>query len=225
MPHPAGDAAFCEMMAFVPVDEAARRSLWARMTESGRHYHDAGHLADLWRLHRRLGPAAGFGSGRSAVLLASAIAYHDAVCVAGRTDNEAQSAALWMRASGAGSMEPEDRAWVADTIRASADHLAAGDACEDDEAGRLRQWFLDLDLASLGEDRRVFDANTAKLRREASVIGDEAWARGLHRFMTRLDASAAIYRSPALHALFEEPARRNIRACLQALTPVSVASS
>ncbi len=221
MPLPAGDAAFCEMMAFVPVDEAARRSLWARMTESGRHYHDAGHLAALWRLHRRLGPAAGFGSGRSAVLLASAIAYHDAVCVPGRTDNEAQSAALWMRASGTGSMEPEDRAWVADTISASADHLAAGETCGDDEAGRLRQWFLDLDLASLGADPAVFEANTAKLRREASMTDDEAWARGLRRFMTRLDGSAAIYRSPSLRALFEEPARRNIRACLGSLAAAS----
>ena len=214
----ATDAAlvFEAMMAHVPVDSARRRALWQRMTAPDRHYHDGRHLSDMWRLHERFAQRAGFDPVWSTRLVASSIAYHDAVHVAGRLDNEIRSAELWLADSQAGGIAPEDRAWVAQTIRATADHLGAV-ADEEDEGARLRRWVLDLDLASLGASASQFEDNTRRLRLEAMSMDETAWRRSLRRFMTHLAESRVIFRSPPLFEAFEAQARRNIEACLSRL--------
>lgn len=209
------EAAFADLMSFVPVRERAWSDLWHRMTDPERHYHNAHHLRDLWQLHCRSGDAEGFGSRRSTVLVASAIAFHDAVYVAGRKDNEERSADLWLKASHGGTMHDIDRLWVAETIRATSDHLASEGQSDGDLSSRLRQWFLDLDISSLGASPEIFEDNTRRLREEASSLPDDVWQSALLGFMSRLDGSPSIYRSATIRDLFEDQARTNIRACLE----------
>ena len=59
-------------------------------------------------------------------MIAAAILFHDAILVPGADDNEARSAELWRRAARRlRGFTPAEIAWVADTIRATADHLNA----------------------------------------------------------------------------------------------------
>ncbi|KQT84121.1 hypothetical protein ASG48_12215 [Aurantimonas sp. Leaf443] len=207
-------AAFAEMMAHVPVGEAERGALWRQMTAPNRHYHDAGHLADLWRLHRAYGAEVDLARPEDTSLIACAIAYHDAVVVGGACDNERRSAEQWMADRAA--MPEADRLWVAETILATADHMGSGAAIcgEAGRRARARQWMLDLDLASLGLPWPQFTANTARLRQEASHLDDAQWRGALGCFFSRLGASPTIYRLPPLHDRLERQARENIERCL-----------
>jgi hypothetical protein len=108
---------------------------------------------------------------------------------------------------------PADIAWVAATIEASAQPLRvpAGRTAE----ARLQRWFLDLDLAPLGETAPRFRANGRALRAEAQRLGRFAYAAAERRFLSAMDAAPAILCHPRLRAAFEAQARANIRAALR----------
>ena len=91
--------AFDDLLAAVPVSDGARADLRRRMAAPGRRYHGPRHLALLWARHLALGRAPGFHEPRVARLVASAIAFHDAVLEPGRAGNERASAALWREAA------------------------------------------------------------------------------------------------------------------------------
>jgi predicted metal-dependent HD superfamily phosphohydrolase len=148
-------------------------------------------------------------------LVACAIAYHDSVYDHSRSDNEDRSAEFWLRASAGSGVDDEDRQWVAQTIRATKDHLAyAPDAKAASAEARLREraraWVLDLDLTPLGEPPDVFDGNTRLLRAESGHLSDEAWEASMLAFGRRFLAAPRIYRFPELAAIFESSARRNL---------------
>jgi hypothetical protein len=129
---------------------------------------------------------------------------------------------MWMRASAQSSLSDEDRKWVADTIRATSDHLGympraeyASEQCGGNSpAARLRErariWMLDLDLTPLGCSPAEFNRATASLRREAAHLTDEEWDAGRQSFLRRICEAPQIFRSPTLAAIFEAPARSNI---------------
>jgi hypothetical protein len=78
------------------------------------------HLALLWTGHLALGRGSDLHEPRVARLVASAIAFHDAVLEPGRADNERASAALWREAAAAsGAVPAEEADWVAGTIEAT----------------------------------------------------------------------------------------------------------
>lgn len=213
---------FRALLAHVPVDEIAKAELSAMMGAEGRFYHGVGHLALLWRRHRLYAADAGLTAPDLETLIACAIAYHDCVLVSGRRDNEERSAETWMRASAGTPLTDEDRNWVADTIRATSDHLADPEASETSLAEiapqrpttlarlRARIWVLDLDLTPLGESAADFDANTDRLRREVPHLAESEWDAGRLAFLRRFSQAPQIYRSPTLAAIFEAQARANI---------------
>lgn len=202
-------SAFEALLQRVPVADAARRDLRGRLLAPDRHYHGAAHVALLWErhLHFRAGlsaPAAPWDT-----LIACAIAYHDAVYDPRRRDNEAESAALW-RATGA-AVDAEGAAWVAATIEATADHLAArAEPGLGEEGWAVRLWVLDLDLTPIGESEAVFAENTMRLRREFAHLDEASWEARRLRLLSRLAAAPRMFRSEALAAVFEAQARANI---------------
>ena len=157
-------------------------------------------------------------------LVASAIAFHDAVLEPGRAGNERASGALWREAAAAGCAVPaEEVDWVAGTIEATADHLAAAEAIL---AGcgpaaplfaRARLWVLDLDLSPLGEPSVDFARNTVLLRLGRTDLGDAAWRRQLVAFLARLHTAPRLYRTAAVGAAFEAQANANIARALSTL--------
>ena len=197
-----------ELLALVPVAAAAKNDLRARLAAPDRHYHGTAHVVLLWRRHLRYGAGLAVRDEPWNTWLACAIAYHDAIYDAARRDNEAASAALWRAA--APSFPDAGIAWVADTILATSNHLAAapepGMAAS---AWAARAWMLDLDLTPLGELPDAFDANTAALRLEYGHLSDDAWASGRQAFLRGISAAPRLFRSAVLHDAFEARARAN----------------
>jgi predicted metal-dependent HD superfamily phosphohydrolase len=212
---------FDALFAHVPLPDRAKAELSAMMTQKGRFYHALRHLAQLWRRHRLYGAAEGLNAPEIETLIACAIAYHDCVYQVGARDNEERSAEVWLHASAGSAISEADRAWVADTIRATADHLGypATPKPESDPERqwrsaplleRARVWLLDLDLTPLGEVEADFDRNTELLRLEAPNLSEAQFEAGTHGFLKQISSAPRIYRSPTLAARFEAQARANI---------------
>ena len=107
-------------------------------------------------------------------------------------------------------MSDEDRRWVADTIRATADHLAYPDPAADAPLReRARLWLLDLDLTPLGEADADFDRNTELLRCEVPHLSEAQYDAGRLGFLRKIAAAPRVYRTPTLAAEFEAQARAN----------------
>ena len=206
-----------DLFALVPVAPAMRDDVLARMAGPRRHYHDVGHLAFLWRHHLRYGADLPVCAPPWHRLIASAIAFHDAVYNPLRRDNELESAALWRAA--APDCQPWEVDWVAGTILATADHLGAQpDPNMAPDAWQARLWMLDLDLSALAEAEAGFDINTAKLRAEYAHLDDAAWDSGRRGFLSALSRHATLFRTPLLATAFEAPARSNLARELASIT-------
>ncbi len=204
-----------DLFEHVPLDDRAKGRLFDEMSKPDRLYHSVGHLELLWRRHRLYSGRVGLSDPAIDTLVACAIAYHDSVYDHSRSDNEDRSAEFWLRASAGSAVDDEDRQWVAQTIRATKDHLAYAPGAEAAGAEarlreRARAWVLDLDLTPLGEPSDVFDENTKLLRAESERLSDEAWEASMLVFRRRFLAAPRIYRFPELAAIFESAARRNL---------------
>ncbi len=211
---------FSELIALVPVTTRAKEKLAATMDAPGRFYHNTGHLAQLWRRHRRHAAAEGFDAPAIERLIACAIAYHDIINDPGRGDNEERSAEAWDEVSGETPLSSEDRVWVAVTIRATKDHLAYLPAIDVEHPPkgngaalkeRARVWVLDLDLSPLGDTEEVFDRNTANLKREAGSTPEAKARAGQMHFLAKLMNAPRIFRIPTMFEIYEEQAQINIR--------------
>ena len=202
-----------DLFARLPVSDRAKDNLSRRMTEPSRHYHTLHHLGVLWDRHLRHQPSLGRPGRQLDTLIAPAIAYHDAVYVGGAKDNEIRSAALWLEVSAATEGIGEDeRLWVADTIRATADHVRGAARLDPADPGHhARLWMLDLDLTPLGEAPAVFDANMVLLAAEMPHLDDgqrrAALLDGLRHFAT----ARPLYRCAAIAEAFGRTARNNLR--------------
>lgn len=205
----AEDPDLADLFARLPVAPGAKQDLLARLGDPARRYHGLHHVALLWRRHRAYGAGSDLCGPPWHGLLACAIAFHDAVYDPRRHDSEARSAAVWRESRPA--LDPAAVEWVAGTVLATADHLGAGpEPGMDAAAWRARVWMLDLDLTPLGEAPAEFEANTARLRAEYAHLSDAAWAAGRRAFLRGVASRGALYRSPALAAAFEVPARANL---------------
>ena len=201
---------FAAVLDAVDMPASLRADLVHRMGEPWRGYHGMRHLAILWARHQRYARGGPLQRPRIARMIAAAISYHDAILIPGAPDNEARSAALWRRAARRlRGFTPAEIAWVAETIAATADHLAT--PMPGRPANGARVWVLDLDLTPIGEEPTTFVRNGRQLRAEARHLGDAAWAETQRRFLARLGAAPRVLRHGRLHAAFEARARANIR--------------
>ena len=207
-----------DLMATLPLSPMVKGDLVRRMAEPHRHYHGLGHLDTLWRRHLLLRSETDFMDERSHVLVACAIAFHDAVFELKADDNETRSAELWLSVSETGQLlSSDDRLWVANTIIATADH---GNARLDlrDPRQQCQQWVLDLDLSRLGEIAETFDENVALLHAEALPCRDANWNASLLRSLRHFTRLYPLYRSPPIARAFTEQAHQNLERHLARLT-------
>ena len=198
-----------DLFSLVPVGAAARQGVLRRMADTDRHYHGTRHLAVLWGRHLRYGAGLPVREVPWHRLIASAIAFHDAIYDPTRRDNEALSATLWR--DSAPVLEPWEIDWVSGTILATADHLGAvPEGGMTPEAWSARLWMLDLDLTPLGEEQAEFERGTAGLRAEYAHLDDAAWNAGRDSFLRGLAARPVLFRTPLLASVFEAQARANL---------------
>jgi predicted metal-dependent HD superfamily phosphohydrolase len=196
----------------VPLSDRSKQDLVSRMTAPSRHYHVLDHLNLLWDRHLQYrNHILDVFDEMPEALIASAIAYHDAVYVAGDPDNERRSAELWLEVSASASdLSLEERLWVADTIRATANHIAAAATLRpDDRSDIARLWMIELDLTPLGEEPEVFDRNMQLLNAEAVHVAPEQRQAGVLEGLRGFASARPLYRSLPLAQAFNDSARRN----------------
>jgi predicted metal-dependent HD superfamily phosphohydrolase len=203
------DAAIvASMLSWVPVADTAKTNLLNLLMGPDRHYHGLEHLAALWRRHCALSPGTGMDAPDLQPQVAAVIGWHDAIYVAGRSDNEAASAKLWQDAAAGGGLRQEEIDWVATTIAATADHI--GPRMGIQASSPPVQWLLDLDLSPLGEDPTEFARKTAKLACEYAPADAQNWTKWRLEFFRRLTACPKIFLSPVISAAYEIQARCNV---------------
>lgn len=204
---------FHDLLSRLPISECAKTDLSRRMAEPWRHYHTLHHLALLWERHQRHWSSTASSDDRFETLIALAIAFHDAVYIGGAKDNEARSAALWLEMSAAADgLSEDDRIWVAETIRATADHVQAAKTLDlAERGGYARQWVLDLDLTSLGEPPEVFDNNMILLAAEMPRLSSEQQEAALLAGLRYFAMARPLYGCVVLAQAYNERAQRNLR--------------
>lgn len=187
------------------LDATLRVLLAPRYAEPARHYHTLAHIdalrrgLDRWR-----------GLAHDPLGILAAIWFHDAVYDPQRRDNEARSAEL-------ARTELAALGWLGDAIERVA-ALVLATAHHDADAADTDAWlFLDLDLAVLALDAPRYAAYRDAVRAEYAHVDDARYRSGRAAVLRSFIDRAAIYRTPELHAAWEEAARANLAAELAAL--------
>jgi predicted metal-dependent HD superfamily phosphohydrolase len=206
------DRALADLFQHVPLPAGVLGTIRRRMRQPGRHYHNLGHLAEMWRQHRKMARGT-LRTRRVERLIASTIALHDAVYLAERSDNEAASAALWRQVASQWRRLPRGTVrQVATAIEATGRHTDphAGATCEP-----WVQWVLDLDLSPIGLSPHRVQANGSRLRAEHRNLSAAAWQQRSKQFYGALQRREHIFHSPRLRSAFEGSARRYLRFALE----------
>ena len=180
-----------------------------------RAYHHFGHVQDVLAQYRAVAEGPGW---HRPVEVRLAVLYHDAVYIAGRSDNEAASARLakdhierwWSEAD-------IDSQRVADLILLTARHgaLRVEDA-GNGEAGEDARHFLDCDMAILGAEAQTFSAYDRGIAEEYRAVPRWLYRIKRRQFFKKLLASDRIFMSDFFRQRFEAQARRNLQAALAA---------
>jgi predicted metal-dependent HD superfamily phosphohydrolase len=137
---------------------------------------------------------------------ALAALFHDAIYVAGRSDNEAQSADLAV-ATIPQHLTNVDLDRVRHLIMLTARHGKLTPADLDPDAAH----FVDCDMAIIGAPEADFDVYDAAIAEEyAGVVPAVLYRFNRRRFLKHLLDADRIYFSPRFHALYDAPARANL---------------
>jgi predicted metal-dependent HD superfamily phosphohydrolase len=136
-----------------------------------------------------------------------AVLYHDAIYVAGASDNELRSAEL-ARAELAGLELDLDETARLIELTASHGKLTPG------EVDRDTALLLDCDMAILGAPAERFAEYERHIRQEYAAIPDELFRAGRARFLERLLGAERIFLSDDFHRRFDARARANLAEAL-----------
>jgi predicted metal-dependent HD superfamily phosphohydrolase len=176
-----------------------------------RAYHDLRHIEELlgwYESVRTQGPG-----WRAPHDVLCAVLYHDAIYVAGRSDNEARSAQLAVEQITRFGL-PCDPPRVSAMILATARH---GSELIDEAQDPDLAHFLDADMAILGAPPARFDAYERAIATEYAAIPSEAFRAGRGRFLARLLALPRLYQTSFFGSRLESTARANLARASAAL--------
>jgi predicted metal-dependent HD superfamily phosphohydrolase len=180
--------------------------LLGRYRETGRHYHDVRHLADVVaRLDWLCAPVPPAG------VVELAAWFHDAVYGFDGSDNEGRSADLAREVLAAHGFDPPTVHDTARLVLLTRDHVVA----REDHGGAL---LCDADLGILAVDAAGYDDYAARVREEYAAVDTERFAAGRRAVLERLLNRPALFSSRRARA-WEEPARANLRRELTRLGP------
>ena len=177
-------------------------ALKVRYAEPQRHYHTWAHIEALLGHFRRW--ESHFHRPEPVLW---ALYWHDAVYNPRASDNEEQSARLLEREA-AGHLPPEDIAFAAQIIRATAGHrvpegLTGPDA--DDLA-----LFLDLDLSSFALPEPAFAQMQHDIRAEFDFVPDDMFRTARKAILKDFLGRERLYLTDLAHAEWDRSARANL---------------
>ncbi|MCB9740113.1 MAG: N-methyl-D-aspartate receptor NMDAR2C subunit [Deltaproteobacteria bacterium] len=193
------EQAFAALGLTKPPGELGR--VLAAYAEPQRAYHTGVHLEECLALFDEVRALA-----QRPAEVALALFYHDVVYAPRRQDNEARSAAQAATALRGAGADPATIARVEAWIMATRDHGETDDA----DAALV----VDIDLAILAAPPARFAAYQEQIRQEYRWVPAWIYRRKRAEVLRHFLAKQPIYRTAALAARFEEPARANLRAAL-----------
>lgn len=188
----------------VVVPDAQWQALAEAYATPARAYHGIGHVREVLRHYAAVADGPGWNDPAAVFL---AVLYHDAIYVAGRSDNEARSAML--AREHLGRWQPGvDADRVARLIELTARHgrLSPADVDHDEAL------FLDCDMAILAADPEAFAAYDRAIAAEYRGAVP-AWTYRLNRrrFLKGVLARERIFLSDFFHTRCDAQARINLR--------------
>jgi predicted metal-dependent HD superfamily phosphohydrolase len=176
---------------------AIYQRLLAGYGEPQRHYHTLDHIEHCLGM---------FDDCKQLVsepdALELAIWFHDVILVAGRRDNEAMSAKLYLELSAAVQRD-EMRQLIARLIMAT---LHNGDQLDDADS----IYMVDIDLSSFGLPWEAFLRDSLNLRAENPQLDDADYQLNQTGFQRGLLARPRFFLSDYFHDRFEQQARDNL---------------
>lgn len=174
--------------------------LQAAYADPARHYHGAAHIEaclthfDRWRK-----------LANTPELVELALWSHDLIYVTQRQDNEAASAERachWLEQAGLQRQTSALREMILATRHQEPPE--GGDAA----------LVVDIDLSILGSEAAVYARYEAAVRREYAWVPEPMFRAGRAKLLRQLLAAPVLYQHAPLAALWEVPARRNMRTAL-----------
>ena len=187
------------------IPEGLMQSVLAAYAQPPRAYHSFAHVQEVLR-HFASVPE--WARPREVYL---AVLFHDAIYLAGKSDNEVKSADLALNAIETFlPKENLDASLVRNLIELTAKH------------GKLKreglpadtQHFLDCDMAILGAPDDQFDAYDAAIADEYSAVPKILYRFNRKRFLKHLLDAERIFLSDLFHTRFDAAARSNLRRAL-----------
>lgn len=190
----------------LPIPEGMMRSLQTAYAHPPRAYHSFAHVQEVVR-HFHTVPT---WQRPKEVFLA--VLFHDAVYLAGKSNNEAKSAELAVEAIKTFlPKENLDVAAVRTLIELTAKHGKVDRADLDDDT----RHFLDCDMAIIGAPPAQFDAYNFAIAQEYSSVPPVIYRFNRKRFLKRLLDSERIFLSDFFHTRLDAPARANLERALK----------
>ena len=193
------------------IPEGLLRAVQAAYDQPPQAYHSFAHVQEVLGHVGEVTVGPGWRQPREVFLAAL---FHDAVYVAGRSDNEAKSAELARRAIDTflpGKGLDADR--VAALILLTARHGKLSNSELDPDAAH----FLDCDMAILGADAARFGAYDAAIAQEyQGAVPGFVFRFNRKRFLKRLLDAPRIFLSDFFHQRLDARARENLRRALAA---------
>jgi predicted metal-dependent HD superfamily phosphohydrolase len=188
--------------------DALEAQLRAAYASPPRAYHNFDHVLEV------LAHYASVPTWQDPSAVALAVLFHDAIYLAGRSDNEAESARLAERCLSQNPLaQPSDLARVQQLILLTAQHGALGQADLDHDAAL----FLDCDMAILGAAPERFADYERAIALEYAHVPPALYRQGRSRFLQKLLASQRIYHSQLFLTRLEQRARANLTHALAGL--------
>lgn len=190
------------------VDRSVIERAYAAYQSPTRHYHSWDHVVACTEQLRTI-PC------ERPRLVFLALLFHDAVYIAGRGDNEAQSARLAREVLGTNpSLTTAELASIEQLILATKDHHARMGAAGVDEGA-----LVDIDLSILGAPRDEYMRYARQIRDEwvPSIASDAQFRVGRVAFLRRMLAAPHVYLTANGQRRWEDAARANMTWELDAL--------
>ena len=181
--------------------------LLRRWSEPQRRYHTLTHLTAVLDVVDEL---AGQAEDADAVRLGAW--FHDAVYAPDRAENEERSARLAERVLPEAGVPAALVAETARLVRLTTSH----DPVPGDRNGDV---LCDADLAVLAGAPAAYAAYAAAVREEYAFVPEDDFRAGRAAVLEQLLALPVLFRTEQAHAAYEQAARENLRAELDALRP------
>jgi predicted metal-dependent HD superfamily phosphohydrolase len=187
-------------------NEDVKAQCWGEIIEQysrrGRFYHNLKHIANLFHLFDEQASLA-----QNPALVGFAIFYHDLVYDTLRNDNEERSALKAKEHLTLLNLKPSFIENVVALILATKAHsVDTSTPVQNDVA-----FFLDLDLAVLGEDWKDYEYYSNNIRNEFLQYPDPIFKSGRKNALYQLLQKETIYYTPYFQRKLESRARHNMQ--------------